>query len=89
MLTAREKTILRMHFLDSMNIDALGTVFQVHRATVARWLVSIRTHVLHDVRRRLSLDLGASSSEAQSLVRLLRSEVQVSIQRILGEEPPR
>jgi RNA polymerase sigma-70 factor (ECF subfamily) len=88
MLTAREKTILRLHFLDGMNIDALGTVFQVHRATVARWLVSIRTRVLDDVRKRLSLDLGASSSEAQSLVRLLRSEVQVSIQRILGDDPP-
>jgi RNA polymerase sigma-70 factor (ECF subfamily) len=85
LLTTREKTILRLHFLDGMNIDALGTVFQVHRATVARWLVSIRTHVLEDVRKRLSLDLGASSSEAQSLVRLLRSEVQVSIQRILGD----
>jgi RNA polymerase sigma-70 factor (ECF subfamily) len=88
MLTAREKTLLRLHFLDGMNIDALGTVFQVHRATVARWLVSIRTHVLDDVRRRLSLEIGASSSEAQSLVRLLRSEVQVSIQRILGEDAP-
>ena len=86
LLTAREKTLLRLHFLDGMNIDALGTVFQVHRATVARWLVSIRTRVLDDVRKRLSLDLGASSSEAQSLVRLLRSEVQVSIQRILGDQ---
>lgn len=88
MLTAREKTILRLHFLDGMNIDALGTVFHVHRATVARWLVSIRSRVLDDVRKKLSLDLGASSSEAQSLVRLLRSEVQVSIQRILGDEAP-
>lgn len=89
MLAAREKTLLRLHFLDGMNIDALGTVFQVHRATVARWLVSIRTRVLDDVRRRLSLEIGASSSEAQSLVRLLRSEVQVSIQRILGDENSR
>jgi RNA polymerase sigma-70 factor (ECF subfamily) len=85
MLTTREKTLLRLHFLDGMNIDALGIVFHVHRATVARWLVSIRSRVLDHVRQRLSLDLGASSSEAQSLVRLLRSEVQVSIQRLLTE----
>jgi RNA polymerase sigma-70 factor (ECF subfamily) len=87
-LTAREKTLLRLHFLDGMNIDELGAVFQVHRATVARWLVSIRTNVLDHVRQRLSLDLGASSSEAQSLVRLLRSEVQVSIMRLLGGDAP-
>jgi RNA polymerase sigma-70 factor (ECF subfamily) len=82
-LTTREKTLLRLHFLDGMNIDALGSMFQVHRATVARWLVAIRTGVLNHVRQRLSLDLGASPSEAQSLVRLLSADVQVSIQRIL------
>jgi RNA polymerase sigma-70 factor (ECF subfamily) len=87
-LTTREKTLLRLHFLDGINIDALGNVFQVHRATVARWLVGIRNRVLDHVRQRLSLDLGASSSEAQSLVRLLRSEVQVSIRRLLGDDPP-
>jgi RNA polymerase sigma-70 factor (ECF subfamily) len=86
-LTAREKTLLRLHFLDGMNIDSLGALFQVHRATVARWLVAIRTQLLDRVRQTLSIDLGATSSEAQSLVRLLRSEVQVSIVRILGDEP--
>lgn len=85
-LTAREKTLLRLHFLDGMNIDALGAVFRVHRATAARWLVAIRGQLLERVRQKLSLDIGASPSEAQSLVRLLRSEVQVSIQRILGED---
>jgi RNA polymerase sigma-70 factor, ECF subfamily len=87
MLSTREKTLLRLHFIDGMNIDALGTLFQCHRATVARWLVAIRGRVLDHVRQRLSLELGASSSEAQSLVRLLKSEVQVSIRRILGDDP--
>jgi RNA polymerase sigma-70 factor (ECF subfamily) len=85
-LTAREKTLLRLHFLDGMNIDALGGVFRVHRATVARWLVAIRTQVLDHVRKTLSFDLGATSSEAQSLVRLLRSDVQISIRGILEDE---
>jgi RNA polymerase sigma-70 factor (ECF subfamily) len=85
-LTTREKTLMRLHFLDGMNIDALGVVFGVHRATVARWLVAIRSQVLDRVREKLSLEIGASSSEAQSLVRLLRSDVQVSIRRILSED---
>ena len=85
-LTTREKTLMRLHFLDGMNIDALGVVFRVHRATVARWLVAIRSQVLDRVREKLSLEIGASSSEAQSLVRLLRSDVQVSIRRILSED---
>jgi RNA polymerase sigma-70 factor (ECF subfamily) len=87
-LSPREKTLLRLHFLDGMSIDAIGIVFRVHRATVARWLVAIRTQVLDRVRVKLALEIGASPSEAQSLVRLLRSEVQVSIRRILGDETP-
>jgi RNA polymerase sigma-70 factor (ECF subfamily) len=88
-LTTREKTLLRLHFLDGMNIDELGVVFRVHRATVARWLVAVRTRVLDKVREKLSLELGSSPSEAQSLVRLLRSEVQVSIRRILDDDSKR
>jgi RNA polymerase sigma-70 factor (ECF subfamily) len=88
-LGTKEKTLLRLHFLHGMNIDALGSMFQVHRATVARWLVAIRTGVLDHVRQRLSLDIGASPSEAQSLVRLLGADVQLSIQRILEPDAGR
>jgi RNA polymerase sigma-70 factor (ECF subfamily) len=82
-LNPREKTILRLHFLEGMNIDSLGNVFGVHRATVARWLVAIRKALLDQVRGQLSLDIGASASEAQSLMRLLNGEVHLSIQRLL------
>jgi RNA polymerase sigma-70 factor, ECF subfamily len=85
-LNTKEKTLLRLHFLEGMNIDALASVFHVHRATVARWLVAIRTGVLKTVRKRLSIDLGATPSEAKSLVRLLGSEVELSVHRLLERE---
>jgi RNA polymerase sigma-70 factor (ECF subfamily) len=85
-LPPRQKTLLRMHFLDGMSIDAMSVVFGVHRATVARWLVAIRRQVLADISRTLAMDLRATSSELSQLVHLVRSEVHVSIQRILGEE---
>lgn len=88
MLSSREKTLLRLHFIDGMTIDALGVLFCVHRATAARWLVAIRTRVMDHLRERLSKQLGTSPSEAQSLVRLLRSQAQVSIDRLLGDEAP-
>jgi RNA polymerase sigma-70 factor (ECF subfamily) len=84
-LNAREKTLLRMHFLDHLNIDEMGTVFRVHRATVARWLVAIRRQVFDVVCQKLSLELSSSPSEVASLVRMVRSEVQVSIQRLLQD----
>jgi RNA polymerase sigma-70 factor (ECF subfamily) len=85
-LAAREKTILRMHFLDGRNIDEIGRVFHVHRATVARWLVAIRQQVLRSLCQKVSLDLETSKSEFSSLFRLVFSDIRLSLLRILGEE---
>jgi RNA polymerase sigma-70 factor, ECF subfamily len=86
-LTPRQKTLLRMHFVDAMNIDEMALVFRVHRATIARWLVSIRREVLAELCRKISSNLRTSSSEFRSLVRLVRSDVRLSLRRILGDSP--
>jgi RNA polymerase sigma-70 factor (ECF subfamily) len=72
-----------MHYLEDLNIDALALVFRVHRATIARRLIALRERVFDQVRAHVALDLDARSSEALSLVRLLRSEIAVSVSRIL------
>jgi len=86
-LPSRQKTLLRMHFLDGMSIDEMGQVFHVHRATIARWLVAIRREVLEQICRKISLNLRTSSSEFRSMVRLVSPDVRLSLHRILGEEP--
>jgi RNA polymerase sigma-70 factor, ECF subfamily len=83
-LSKREKTLLRLHFIDGLNIDGIGSVYRVHRATVARWLVGIRGRVLADLRQRLQLHLGGTPSELRSLVTLLREDIDLSAQRILA-----
>lgn len=83
-LGAREKTLLRMNFNDRMNIDEIGVVYRVHRATVARWLAAIRSQVFECVCQKLSLKLRSSPSEVASLVRLVRSDIDVSIRRLLA-----
>ncbi|HXU83394.1 MAG TPA: sigma-70 family RNA polymerase sigma factor [Polyangia bacterium] len=88
-LPSRQKTLLRMHFLDGMSIDEMGQVFHVHRATIARWLVAIRKEVLEQICRKISLNLHTSSSEFRSMVRLVQSDVRLSLHRILGEDPRR
>jgi RNA polymerase sigma-70 factor (ECF subfamily) len=83
-LSPRDKTLLRMNLNDQMNIDEIGVVYRVHRATVARWLAAIRSQVFDGVCQRLSLKLRSSPSEVASLVRLVRSDVDVSIRRLLA-----
>jgi RNA polymerase sigma-70 factor, ECF subfamily len=86
-LTAQERTVLRLHFMDHHNIDTIGRVFQVHRATVARWIVTIRSQLFAHVRKGLGLDLAPSSTEVRSLFRLLQSDLQVSMERLLRSKP--
>jgi RNA polymerase sigma-70 factor, ECF subfamily len=88
-LTPRQRTLLRLHFVDGTSIQALAVLYRVHRATVSRWLLAIRNQVIRHVRDEIGLALGASPSEARSLVRELHSNVGVSVQNLLDEETPR
>src|SRR4051812_30570365 len=67
-LSAREKTILRLHVVDGLNIDAIGTIYGVHRATVARWIVGIRTRVYDRLKKDFAARWNSSSSELRSIV---------------------
>jgi RNA polymerase sigma-70 factor, ECF subfamily len=80
----RDKTLLRLHFLDGASVEAIGRIYGVHRATAARWLVALRKQILQRVREVLVLPAGATSSELRSLVRLLEGEIELSLPRLLG-----
>jgi RNA polymerase sigma-70 factor (ECF subfamily) len=80
-----DRTILRLHYVDGVNIDGIGRVFQVHRATVARWLVRIRAEVLARAKQRLAEQVGAEPDEASSVIGALAGEIDVSISRVLGK----
>lgn len=81
-LASRERSLLRMHFVDGLNIDEIGRVYGVHRATVARWLLSVRTQLFGTLKVSLSLQRAPSSSEFRSLVRVLRDDLHISLDRL-------
>ncbi|MEM1013744.1 MAG: transcriptional regulator, partial [Planctomycetota bacterium] len=58
----------------------------VHRATAARWLVSARETLAKDTQRILRARLHVTQSEIESLHRLVRSDLDVSLCRILSED---
>jgi RNA polymerase sigma-70 factor (ECF subfamily) len=80
-LTARERNILRLHFADQWSLERLATTYKVHRATVARWLSGARETLLATMADRLGVDLGMGPDEVQSLVGLLRSQLDLSLTR--------
>jgi RNA polymerase sigma-70 factor (ECF subfamily) len=85
-LTARERNLLRMHFIEGLSVDDLGALHRVHRATAARWIVSIRERLFDAIREDLTHRLGIDRSEFDSLVALVRSQLDVSLHRFLAAD---
>jgi len=84
-LGSEQRNLLRLHLIDGMNIDKLAVMFQIHRATAARWLHSAREAVFTQTRRLLQQRLRLSPAEFDSLVRVLRSQLDLSVTRLLAE----
>jgi RNA polymerase sigma-70 factor (ECF subfamily) len=82
-LEPRQHLLLRMHFIDRLGLDEMARVFRVHRASVARWLAAARAQVFEGVRRHLDLPRAPTSSEFRSLVRLVKDDLHISVERAL------
>jgi len=82
-LPADDRTLLKLHYVDGLSIDRMAPMFKLHRSSVARRIAKAREQVLADTCRLLSERLGANSKELKSLLRIARSQLDVSIPRIL------
>jgi RNA polymerase sigma-70 factor (ECF subfamily) len=83
-LADRDRLVLRQHLLDGLGIDQLAALHGVHRATTARWIHAAREAVLAGTQRELLQRLRLSRSELASVIRLIRSQLDVSLSRVLG-----
>jgi RNA polymerase sigma-70 factor (ECF subfamily) len=81
-LSPRERNLLRLHFAEGATLEQLATSYQVHRATVARWLATARQVVMERVAGRLGESMGMSAGEVESVVRLLASQIDISLSRL-------
>jgi RNA polymerase sigma-70 factor (ECF subfamily) len=81
-LEARDRNLLRYHYLDGLTLEQMAAVNGVHRATVARWLAAARETLVNDTQRRLRERIPGSETEIESLLRLVRSELDLSVRRL-------
>jgi RNA polymerase sigma-70 factor, ECF subfamily len=82
-LGTEDRNLLRMNLLDRVGIDEIAAMHTVHRATAARWIKRVREQLFDDTRRGLMRRLRLSPSEFDSALRLVRSQLDVSIARHL------
>jgi len=86
-LSSRQRLMLRYSAIEGLGIDAIARLQRVHRATAARWLNRAREELMRGARAHLMRSAGLSASEADSVHRLVMSQLEISLPRLLAEDP--
>jgi RNA polymerase sigma-70 factor, ECF subfamily len=86
LLEPRDRNLLRHHHVDGLTLDELAALYRVHRVTIARRLGGVREKLASDTRRLLLERYGLGAGELDSLMVLVRSQFDVSMRSLLGEE---
>ena len=82
-LTDRERAVLRMYLVGGLNIDKIGKVYGVHRGTVARWINKSKETIAERTRQVLTDDFAIPTEDLESLDRLARSQLELSLAQLL------
>jgi RNA polymerase sigma-70 factor (ECF subfamily) len=83
-LGAREQTLLRYHHVDGLNIDEIGAIYRVHRVTAFRWLEKAKDALVKSTLDLLRTRLKLPADELDSVLRMIRSQIHLSLVRHLG-----
>jgi RNA polymerase sigma-70 factor (ECF subfamily) len=83
-LPERSRAVLRLHYVEGLKLAQIAGLYGVHESTASRWASDAVERVAADTRRRLVERLALSADSADSLARMVRSQLDLSIGRLLG-----
>lgn len=83
-LGARAQTLLRYHHVDNLNIDEIGAIYRVHRVTAFRWIEKAKDQLVKSTLELLRARLKLPAAELDSVLRMIRSQIHLSLVRHLG-----
>lgn len=84
-LDVRERSLLRYSLVDGLELGAIAAIFQTHKSTISRWLARARTRLWRLTRDALIGPGGLDRAEVESIVRAMRSGLDLSLARLLVE----
>jgi len=80
----RDRNLLRLHFLGGVTLEQLAQIYGVHHATIVRWLAAAREAVFGATRAHVAHTLHAPADELDEMFALVRSRVELSVERLLA-----
>ena len=84
-LPERDRGLLKLSIIDELTIDELCGLYDVHRATVARWIVRLKEQIFDGAIAALRSRFALESHEVESLCRAVRSQLDFSLGGWLDE----
>lgn len=85
-LTPEERNLIRRHFIDGLTTPQLAALHGTHRVTMFRRLKQACEALVERTRKLLVERLPVTDKELASLNRLIRSQLDVSLERLLPPE---
>jgi len=87
-LSVRDRNFLRQHHVDGLKMDDLARLYDIHRVTAVRRMVAARQALANRTRQLLEARLGVDPRELESILRLVRSQLHLTLSGILRETQP-
>lgn len=77
-LSPRERNVVRLQVLDGLSLEQIGALYGVNKSSVSRWLAEVHQQLRRAVLRALGERLALPPPELESLVDLMRSQLELA-----------
>ena len=87
-LESRERLLLAYYYYDEMTLREIGQLFDVHEATISRWLTKVQKHVRKLVEKGLARDHSFNRREVAEAIELAAEQLDLTVGEYLLESVP-
>ena len=84
-LESRERLLLAYYYYDEMTLRDIGLLFDVHEATISRWLTKVQKHVRKLVEKSLARDHSFNRREVAESIELAAEQLDLTVGEYLLE----
>lgn len=81
----RERLLLAYYYYDEMTLREISGMFDVHEATISRWLAKIQKRVRKLVEKSLARDHGFNRREVSEAIELAAEQMDINVREYLVE----
>ncbi|HKY04536.1 MAG TPA: sigma-70 family RNA polymerase sigma factor, partial [Blastocatellia bacterium] len=87
-LEGRERLLLAYYYYDELTLREIGRMFEVHEATISRWLTKVQKRLRKLVEKSLARDHGFNRREVSEAIELAAEKMDINVREYLYEAAP-